>query len=259
MGTLIRETTALAYEDGGEGDPTVVLVHGIACNREFMARQARSLQTSHRVIAVDLRGHGASDAPHQRYTIAALADDVGWTCEQLDVETAVVVGHSLGGHVALELAAVRPDLVRGAVLIDSALLGSASRESTVAGLVAGLRGPNSDRVLNDYFRLFFGPHDDPAVCDWILEQAARTPAHVTSSIWEESSRSWSDAQALADCRVPLLYLDAGTPNADLERAVRLCPSLALGRTVGSGHFSQLICHQQVNAMLERFLAVGLRR
>ena len=54
-------------------------------------------------------------------------------------------------------------------------------------------------------------------------------------------------------------LDAGTPNADLERAVRLKPSIALGRTVGSGHFSQLICPQQVNAMLERFLTVGLHR
>jgi pimeloyl-ACP methyl ester carboxylesterase len=257
MATFIREGTALGYEDGGEGEPAVVLVHGIACHRAFMAPQARFLQTSHRVVAVDLRGHGVSDAPRQRYTIAALADDVGWICEQLGVETAVVVGHSLGGHVALELAAARPELARAAVLIDSALLAGGSRESTVAGLVAGLRGPNADRVLNDYFRLFFGPHDDPAVCDWILEQAARTPAHVTSSIWEESLRSWSDAQALVDCRVPLLYLDAGTPNADLGRAVRLCPSLALGRTVGCGHFSQLICHQQVNAMLERFFAIEL--
>jgi len=258
VATLIRETTALAYEDAGKGEPAVVLVHGIACNRAFMAPQARFLETSHRVVAVDLRGHGDSDAPRQRYTIGALANDVGWMCEQLDVGTAVVVGHSLGGHVALELAAARPDLARAAVLIDSALLAGRGRESTVAGLVAGLRGPDPSRVLNDYFRLFFGPHDDPAVCDWILEQAARTPAHVTSSIWEESLRSWSDARALAGCRVPLLYLDAGTPNADLGRAVRLNPSLALGRTVGAGHFSQLICHQQVNAMLERFLAVGLQ-
>ena len=70
-------------------------------------------------------------------------------------------------------------------------------------------------------------------------------------------RSWDDAGALARCRVPLLYLDAGTSNADLERAVRANPSMALGRTVGSGHFSQLVCPQQVNAMLERFLAVGI--
>lgn len=255
---LTRDGTALAYEDAGAGEPAVVLVHGIACHRGFMAPQARFLRARHRVVAIDLRGHGDSDAPRQRYTIGALADDVGWICEQLDVERAVVAGHSLGGLVALELAAARPHLTRAAVLIDSVLLAGGGRADTVAGLVAGLRGPDGDRVLRDYFRRFFGPHDDPALCDWILDQAGRTPAHVTSSIWEEASSSWDDAAALARCRSPLLYLDAGTPNADLERAVRLNPSITLGRTVGTGHFSQLVSPQQVNAMLQRFLAVGLQ-
>ncbi len=256
--SLIRDGTTLAYEDGGVGEPVIVLVHGIACNRAFMAPQAQFLRARHRVVAVDLRGHGDSDAPHQRYPIGALADDVGWICAQLDVARAVVVGHSLGGLVALELAAGQPDLVRGAALIDSVLLAGGGRPEIVAALVAGLRGPGGDRVLRDYFRRFFGPDDDPAVCAWILEQAVRTPAHVTSSIWEEASSSWDDAEALARCRSPLLYLDAGTANADLARAVELNPSLMLGRTVGTGHFSQLISPPQVNAMLERFLAVGLR-
>ena len=236
-----------------------MLVHGIACHRAFMAPQARFLRARHRVVAIDLRGHGDSDAPRQRYTIEALADDVGWICEQRELERAVVVGHSLGGLVALELAAARPDLIGGAVLIDSVLLAGEDRAGDRRRSRRGLRGPDADRVLRDYFRLFFGPHDDPAVCDWILDQAVRTPAHVTSSIWEEASSSWDDAGALTRCRAPLLYLDAGTANADLERAVGLNPSITLGRTVGTGHFSQLICPQQVNAMLERFLAVGLRR
>jgi pimeloyl-ACP methyl ester carboxylesterase len=257
VATLSRDGTVLAYEDAGVGDPAVVLIHGIACHRAFMAPQARFLRARHRVIAIDLRGHGDSDAPEQRYAIDALADDVGWICEQLAVTDAVVVGHSLGGLVALELAAGRPDLTRGAALIDSVLLAGAGREATVAGLVAGLRGPDGDQVLRDYFRLFFGPHDDSAVCDWILDQAVRTPTHVISSVWEEAS-SWDDAQALTRCRPPLLYLDAGTPNANLQRAVSLNPAIMVGRTVGTGHFSQLFAPAQVNAMLERFLAVGLR-
>jgi pimeloyl-ACP methyl ester carboxylesterase len=254
---LVRDGITLAYEDAGAGEPTVVLVHGIACHRAFMAPQVRALRGHYRVLAIDLRGHGDSDAPRQRYSIPALADDVGWICERLDVGRAVVVGHSLGGLVALELAAMRPDLVRGAALIDSVLLAGGGREATVTSLVAGLRGPDGDRVLRDYFRQFFGPQDDPALCAWILEQAVRTPAHVTSSIWEEAASSWDDAAALARCRSPLLYLDAGTPNADLAQAVRLNPAITLGRTIGTGHFSQLSSPQQVNAMLDRFLAVGL--
>jgi pimeloyl-ACP methyl ester carboxylesterase len=89
-----------------------------------------------------------------------------------------------------------------------------------------------------------------------MDEVVRTPPHVTSSVWEESIRSWDEADALRRCRVPLLYVDAGTPNADLARA-SLAPQLVVGRTVGSGHFSPLEVPEQINAMLARFLAVSL--
>ncbi len=257
MTRLTRDGVALGYEQAGTGEPTLVLVHGIACNRAFMGPQLRRFQSSHKVLAVDLRGHGDSDAPRQRYTISALADDVGWLCDRLELSRPVVIGHSLGGLVALELAARRPELVRGAVLIDSVLLPGGGREQAVTELVAGLRGPDGQTTLRSLFAGFFGPHDDPSLCAWILEQAVRTPGHVTSSIWEESLRSWDDGEALRRCRTPLLYLDAGTPNADLARAVSLNPSITIGRTIGTGHFSQLFGPGQVDAMIERFVTVGL--
>lgn len=251
---LIRAGTALAYEQTGRGEPPLVLVHGIACHRGFMAPQLDQFGAAHRVVAVDLRGHGDSDAPVQRYTIDALADDVGWMCEQLGLVAPVVVGHSLGGIVALALAAARPELVAAAVMIDSVLLPAPGRLEFVHTLVDDLRGPDGEQVLRSYFATFFGPHADQAQCAWILDQAARTPSHVTSSIWEEWVTGFDDAAALARCRVPLAYLDAGTPNADLDRARQLCPSLVLGRTVDTGHFSQLESPEQVNAMLARLVA-----
>jgi hypothetical protein len=57
--------------------------------------------------------------------------------------------------------------------------------------------------------------------------------------------------------VPSLYIDAGTPNSDLVRASKLRPDMAIGRTVGSGHFSQLEVPDQVNSMLARFLAISV--
>lgn len=256
MPALDRDGVALAYGEWGAGAPALVLIHGIACNRGFWGPQVERFAAEHRVVAVDLRGHGDSDAPRQRYTIEGLADDVGWVCEQLGLERPVIVGHSLGGDVALELAAARPELVRAAVMIDSVLLPGPGRSAFVRQLVDDLRGPDGARVLRDYFATFFGPHADPAQAEWILDQAARTPSHVTSSIWEEWVAGWDDAGALARCCVPLAYLDAGTPNADLTRIAELCPSIAIGRTVDTGHFSQLESPGQVNAMLARLLATS---
>jgi pimeloyl-ACP methyl ester carboxylesterase len=250
---------ALAFEETGQGDPPLVFVHGLACHRGFWAPQVERFSRHHHVVAVDLRGHGGSDAPEQAYAMRGFADDVAWTCAQLGIVRPVVVGHSLGGLVGLELAATYPEQVAAVVLIDSVLLPTRDRAGIVCQLVGALRIPDGGRSLRDYFATFFGPDDDPARMAWILDEAVKTPLHVASSVWEESVRSWDDADALERCEVPLLYLDAGTPNADLARAAELQPQIVVGRTIGSGHFSPLEVPEQVNAMLERFLAVGVGR
>jgi pimeloyl-ACP methyl ester carboxylesterase len=250
---LVRDGVVLAYDDAGAGYPPLVFVHGAACNRRFWYQQVPRFSSAHRVVAVDLRGHGESDAPLERYTVRLFAEDLTSTSTQLGIESPVVIGHSLGGLVALDFASAYPDRVAAAVLIDSPLLPGGNRAEVVRDLVAGLRGPDPDSALRAYFASLFGPYDNAATRSWILDQAVLTAPHVTSSLWEESLVSWDDEAALRKCRVPVLYIDAGTPNADLTRAVELCPGLIIARTIGSGHFSPLVVSEQVNAVLERFL------
>jgi pimeloyl-ACP methyl ester carboxylesterase len=254
---LVRDGVVLAYDEAGSGGPSLVFLHGAACNRRFWKRQLQRFGSTHHVVAVDLRGHGESDAPMQPYAMRSFADDLAWTCQELGLAKPVVIGHSLGGMIALDFASAYPDRVGAIVLIDSLLLAGRDRPEVVRELVDQLRGSDPNLALRGYFANLFGPDDDPALTSWILDQAARTPRHVTSSLWEESVSSWDDEHALRECRVPILYIDAGTPNADLARARELCPRLMLARTVGSGHFSPLVVPEQVNALLERFLRVGL--
>jgi pimeloyl-ACP methyl ester carboxylesterase len=254
---LVRDGVVLAYDDVGSGRPPLVLVHGAACHRRFWCQQVPHFSSAHRVVAVDLRGHGESDAPPERYTVRLFAEDVASMCTQLGLESPVVVGHSLGGLVALDFASAYPGHVGAAVLIDSPLLPPGDRADVVRGLIAGLRGSDPDSALRAYFGLLFSPYDDAATRSWILDQAVLTEPHVTSSLWEESLVNWDDETALRECRVPLLYIDAGTPNADLARAAELCPGLMIARTIGSGHFSPLVVPEQVNAVLERFLGLPL--
>ena len=253
---LIRDRVVLAYDDAGTGYPSLVFVHGAACNRRYWYQQVPRFSAAHRVVTVDLRGHGESSAPSERYTVRLFADDLASTCAQLGVESPVVIGHSLGGLVALDFASAYPGHVGAAVLIDSPLLPGGDRAEAVPDLVAGLRGHDPDSALRAYFASLFGRDDDAAIRSWIIDQAVLTEPHVTSSLWEESLVSWDDAAALRECRVPLLYIDAGTPNANLAHAVELCPGLMIATTIGSGHFSPLVVPEQVNAVLERFLRVS---
>jgi pimeloyl-ACP methyl ester carboxylesterase len=105
----------LAYLDSGRGPKSMLLVHGWACDHTMFTPQIEHFSKSYRVIAVDLRGHGISDKPHQEYTIAGFADDLAYLCRELQLQRPIVVGHSMGGTVSLDLAARYGDL--GSALI----------------------------------------------------------------------------------------------------------------------------------------------
>ena len=100
MKKLIRDGIALAYEEAGSGLPPMLLVHCWCCDHGYMTPQFEHFGRGHRVISVDLRGHGESDKPRQEYTPAGFADDLAWLCGQIRVDKPVVVGHSMGGNVA---------------------------------------------------------------------------------------------------------------------------------------------------------------
>lgn len=257
MVRLLRDGVGLCYEEQGDGDPPLLLVHGILCDRSYLAPQLAHFAGCHRTVTVDLRGHGESDSPEQEYTIAGFADDLEWMCQQLDLHRPVVVGHSLGGIVAVALAAASPGVVSGIVALDSVLVPPPDRAVLMRDFFDRLRSVNDPMpVIREYFaELLFGPADDQQRRSWILDGIGRVPQHVALSAWENGFFGFDTAVAVAACRAPFLYIDAGTPNVDLSRLAELCPAVLLGRTVGSGHFHQLEVPDQVNAMIERFLAL----
>src|SRR5947209_5751949 len=79
----------IAFDDVGSGEPVVVLLHGLFGNRTYYAAQTRHLALRHRVLSIDLRGHGESGVPDEGYDLDALADDVIRVCDEAGVSRAV--------------------------------------------------------------------------------------------------------------------------------------------------------------------------
>lgn len=111
------------YRDSG-GDASVLLfIHGIGQSLEFWQRQAAFFKQDYRVITLDLPGHGVSGMGRRPYEPATFAA-FGWAfLDQLGVENVTLVGHSMGGGIALRMAAGRPDAVTKLFLASSATLG----------------------------------------------------------------------------------------------------------------------------------------
>ena len=108
--------------DHGEG-PTVVLVHGVTLTSDIWLNQFDDLAATHRVIALDQRGHGRSTAGDGGYALTRMADDLLEVLDHLEVERVVLVGHSMGGMVSLTAATTRPERfaarVAGMVLVST--------------------------------------------------------------------------------------------------------------------------------------------
>jgi len=117
MKALINDIT-LAYTDKGTGPP-IVFLHAFPLNRTMWTAQEQALSSRHRVITVDLRGHGESDAPLWHYTLDQAADDVRGLMDHLSVSQAVFAGLSMGGYILFALYRKYADRVKGLVLADT--------------------------------------------------------------------------------------------------------------------------------------------
>lgn len=109
----------LAHQQMGSG-PDLVLIHGLGASRAFwFSRLAMTLAATHRVTLYDLRGHGYSERPASGYRITDHADDLLGLLDELRIERTALIGHSLGGSVAFELALRVPARVSHLGLLDS--------------------------------------------------------------------------------------------------------------------------------------------
>src|SRR3954451_8216254 len=124
---LPRETRVVhghrrAFAPAGEGPP-LLLLHGIGNSAQTWAGVVDRLAGSHTVLAPDLLGHGSSEQPRGDYSVAGYANGMRDLLSVLDIEQATVVGHSLGGGIALQFAYQFPERCQRLVLVGSGGLG----------------------------------------------------------------------------------------------------------------------------------------
>ncbi|KUO15663.1 alpha/beta fold hydrolase [Streptomyces dysideae] len=111
-----------AFRMAGEG-PALVLIHGIGDSSDTWAELIPDLARTHTVIAPDLLGHGASDKPRADYSVAAYANGVRDLLTTLGIESATLVGHSLGGGVAMQFAYQFPERTERLILVSAGGVG----------------------------------------------------------------------------------------------------------------------------------------
>jgi pimeloyl-ACP methyl ester carboxylesterase len=253
---LERGSVTLAYDTAGRGDPPIVFVHGWSCDRSYFAPQFEHFAARHAVAALDLRGHGMSSRPEPTagaYEIDRLADDVLAVAEAAGFDRPVVIGHSLGGVTALACAA-RSGAVRAAVMVDPAPIANPAIKAFIAQAADAIEADADGSWRTAFVSGMFLPSDTVRREETIGGMTSYPPAVAAAAL--RGIEQFDGVAALGALEVPLLTIGSASPTdtpADLRGA---CPTITIGQTVGSGHFNQLEVPEQVNLMIERFLALA---
>jgi pimeloyl-ACP methyl ester carboxylesterase len=244
----------LAYFEAGHGEPSLLLLHGMASNRHDMARQVDYFRPRHRVIALDMRGHGDSDVPSGPYDALTLMRDFTSVISQLELERPVVIGHSWGASMALALGARSPKLVRAVVALDPSVRPPSVRRTELDAYYASLGGTDHARRVLEYVRAHLAEPSDPRD---LVDPALLTMSRTDPQAYLAMARAALDFDTVAaarDCSVPaLLVLPTHPRLTDVALLPSFSPTVHVAQVVGSGHFMQLVVADQVNAMIRRFL------
>ncbi|WP_058856774.1 alpha/beta fold hydrolase [Nocardia jinanensis] len=256
VGQVNNNGVELVVAQVGEGDPALLFLHPNAADHTFFGPQVAEFGGRHRVVAIDQRGHGGSGKPAGPYTPAVLAEDALSVIDQLGLDRPVVLGSSMGGAVALELAAGHPDAVRGLVLFNRSIAANPAMRDRITSLGAALRGDQADAALESLVGAQVGELDAPGLRVDYLRMAQSVPPWVLASLMEGFA-DWDGEASLRRVTVPTLFTFSHmTGNyAELDRLVELSSQVVIGHTVGAGHFDHLTVPEQINPMLRRFLDV----
>jgi len=114
----------LNYWEVGKGQETLLFIHGFTGNIEEWYLQILEFEKTHKILAVDLRGHGKSEIKGDKLTITDISNDINQFLEKKGYSKVILVGHSMGGMIALHFALRFPDKVRKLVLISTTAGGS---------------------------------------------------------------------------------------------------------------------------------------
>ena len=247
----------LTYEDGGAGEPAVVLIHGWAFgNRSHLVPQFEHLSSSRRTILLDLPGHGGSDPVPRGFGFPECAAAIGAVLDAAGIDRAVVCGHSFGGRLAVEVAAAYPSQVVGAALLDPIILFPPAARDRAGMLATALESDAWLTALEAYFSRFLSPYDRPQVRSKVMAELAEVPRELAARVMR-AGKETDGSEALARVQCPLLVLRGAETPMDAARLRELQPGAWVGAPVGTGHWMTLSVPEQVNAMLDRFLEVGV--
>jgi pimeloyl-ACP methyl ester carboxylesterase len=241
------------YVVQGKGEPALVFIHCWSCDHNLWENQVSEFAKKHRVVTIDLPGHGKSGQGRKTWSVESFGDDVKTVVTKLDLKRVVLIGSSMGGPIALEATRRMPERVVAIVPVDTLhnvedKLPAEQVDAVMNQLRADYKGTTT-ALANQFF---FSPSTPAAVKDRIIAEAASRPPEMAIAILR-AVFSHDAAPALREIKVPVRAINSDRVPTNLEVNRKYAPQFDVMIIKGVGHYPMLEDPARFNQMLAEIL------
>ena len=243
----------IVYEVNGDARadvPTLVLIHGWSCDRTYWGAQVGPLAERYRVVTLDLAGHGDSGLGRENWTIASYGADVAAVIEELNLNDVILVGHSMGGDVAVDAARLVPERVAAMIWVDTyRQLGTPRTPEEVEAFVAPLRADFPTNTYAFVSENLFHPTTDPALVEWVARDMSEAPPEIAVPSIQSSFANGAVVPVVLEeeLDMPVVAINPDDGSTDGESLARYGVDVVLVPNVG--HFMMMEDPERFNATL----------
>lgn len=241
------------YAVTGDGPLALVFVHGWSCDDTFWSEQVAAFAPKYRVVTVDMAGHGRSGRERKEWTIPAFGLDVKAVVEKLGLERVVLIGHSMGGSVAVSAAGAMPGRVVAIIGVDT--LQDAAREIPPAAIQALVGQMTADfpGVTRQFVRQMFPAGSDTALVSRVAGKMASAPAAIAIPVFQ-SIFAYDLKAGFAAAKAPIRVINSDQTPTNLTGNRAFAPDFDAVIMKGVGHFPHLERSAEFDGALGEVLA-----
>lgn len=244
-----KDGVEIAYTVYGNGDLSIVFVHGWSCDKSYWNDQLKTFSSKYKLITIDLAAHGESGARRENYTIELFGEDVAAVVNKLKLEKVILVGHSMGGYVIIESARQLKEKVIGLIGADTY---HSFKDDWTAEQKEEFLKPFTENFVDatkGFVKSMFPKSADSLLVKRIADDMSSAPSQVAISAMRNLF-FYDPIPALNEIQLPIISINCDMYPITIEENKKYVDSFNVKMMNGAGHFVMLEDPVNFNLLLQ---------